>query len=56
MTDDEMLARLYQALDLLRELKCDYGQISLTVKNGEVKHVNISHEVPLDTGRQTMVK
>lgn len=45
MTNAEMLSRIFQALKQIDVSGCDFGRIELIVRDGQVKHVNVSYEV-----------
>lgn len=45
MTDAEMLSRIFQALKQIDVSGCDFGRIELIVRDGQVKHVNVSYEI-----------
>ena len=45
MTDAEMFSRIYLAMQQIRDAGCDFGRIELVVRDGQVKHVNVSFEV-----------
>ena len=45
MTDAEMLSRIYQAVERIRKEGRDFGKVELIVRDGQVKHVNVSFEI-----------
>ncbi len=40
-----MLLRIYQALQQVRGAGCDFGRIELIIRDGKIKHVNLSYEI-----------
>ena len=45
MTDAEMLSRIYQAVERIRSEGREFGKVELIVRDGIVKHVNVSFEI-----------
>ena len=45
MTDAEMLSRIYQAVERIRKEGRDFGKVELIVRDGVIKHVNVSYEI-----------
>lgn len=45
MTDAEMLSRIYQAVERIRKEGLEFGKVELIVRDGQVKHVNVSFEI-----------
>lgn len=48
MTDAEMLSRIYQAVERIRKEGREFGKVELIVRDGVIKHVNVSYEILSD--------
>lgn len=45
MSDEEVLSKIHQSLEQIKTAGCNFGKIELIVKDGEIKHINISYEI-----------
>lgn len=45
MNNEELLSKIYQSLDQIKTAGCNFGKIELIVRDGEIKHINISYEI-----------
>ena len=45
MTDGELLWRIELARERIQAEGLSFGKIELVVRNGEIKHVNVSYEI-----------
>ena len=45
MTDAEMLSRIYRAVERIRQEGLEFGKVELIVRDGVIKHVNVSYEI-----------
>lgn len=52
MTDAEMFSRICRAVDRIRQEGREFGKVELVVRDGVVKHVNVSYEILPDNKEQ----
>lgn len=52
MTDAEMLSRIYRAVDRIRREGREFGKVELIVRDGVIKHVNVSYEILSEEGEK----
>ena len=45
MSNEELLSKIRQCLEQINTAGCNFGKIELIVKNGEIKHINLSYEI-----------
>lgn len=45
MTEEEILLKIRQSLKQIKTAGCNFGKIELIVRDGEIKHINISYEI-----------
>lgn len=50
MTDGELLWRIELARERIQAEGLSFGKIELVVRNGEIKHVNVSYEIGPEAG------
>lgn len=53
MTGAEILSRIYRAIEQIRNDGRGFGKIELIVRDGIVKHVNVSFEIQPDRPTNT---
>ena len=45
MTDAEIIAKIREGVKQIEANGCSFGRIELVIRDGEIKHVNVSYEI-----------
>lgn len=45
MTENEAIQKIRQGMEQIETNGCSFGRIELVIRDGEIKHVNVSYEI-----------